>query len=200
MYKLTQQDINNANRNGYYLRPSEKGWKKYRLTGAQRLFKTNPSVVYHPNFRIMGTKEEVTRVLLDSGHRLDDINRMFERDEFYTSNNYNGSKKEQFSDELRRTRTKRGNVDLDNLLPSLRNSVRNLSLKQVIDSIPNDKIVDVSNMDEKGRGYRIVKKTKRRLENKVYKEQLPIFSSNVEQYNKAIRYLGQDYVNFVINV
>lgn len=84
--------------------------KKWKITGAVRKFRSDPEVMFVPQFRLVGKRHELTHFLEKLGYTHDQIQNILSLS--YTSNNYNvpesqGGRKELFDVEVKSSKPKR---------------------------------------------------------------------------------------------
>lgn len=97
----TQKEIQEALAHRVFIKaaPSTTASKTLRLSSAQNFWKKGLNYVYNLDYRLVGTPEEVERVLADAGVPESTIKESM-RNRTITKNNYNTTMKEEYEEEL----------------------------------------------------------------------------------------------------
>jgi hypothetical protein len=93
---ISNESASKARQQHYYVKADGSG--KLKLSGAERMFEKNPSIVYVPLLNVVGTVDDIISLLAESGYDRGDVDRLIAS--AYTASNYKGQLKAQYDDEV----------------------------------------------------------------------------------------------------
>lgn len=221
MVRITSEDIESARKGNYYLCVDYDKLRHWKITTAVNKFNKDSTIVFLPTLKLAGRRDNVIKSLVESGYDRLVAEKLLE--EAYTASNYNkpfqdNGKKEQFEEEVNKSlvkprETKSNNVTLKLLKDLMKNnpkSVRNNRDKKSGDkvekfknkfyTVPFNKLLDVSNLTDDGKGSKLVNKPVKQPKNKIYNSELPLISSSADKYNLAIKLINDKrYNKYLVN-